>query len=362
MPILMHKNTELIHFTDSHFELLTQDTHLLPYAMQRNPNFITFHQWFTQRSIPLSRANAKWILNHVGATQTDALHLAYVTKAFSLNDVYWVKQDNDTTDTWESLNLYNNSFSETLRDIALVGYSKQITIGGNIETPETSTDGTYAKCWNRESDGIYMYKSSNGDKGIQAEYISSLIASRLGLNHVNYTIDTFEGIPCSKCKNMCNTEVSRLPMYSDLTYKNAFPKSIYDYLQILPKIWYKDFYKMLLLDGLIGNTDRHLGNWGILIDANTNQLMGFHPLFDHNCAINPNVPMNLPHPSLNDETIIGAAKVAYLQLEELHDKLNDLAAWYNLKSTTELFKSLYKSTTELNYLKTLLENIRRIKS
>ncbi|WP_163535142.1 hypothetical protein [Helicobacter suis] len=40
------------------------------------------------------------------------------------------------------------------------------------------------------------------------------------------------------------------------------------------------FEDLLLFDTLIGNTDRHLGNFGMLIDNNTNEFVRPAPIFD----------------------------------------------------------------------------------
>ena len=39
---------------------------------------------------------------------------------------------------------------------------------------------------------------------------------------------------------------------------------------------------MNILDYLVGNTDRHWGNWGFLIDNRTNRPIRLHPLMDFN--------------------------------------------------------------------------------
>ena len=39
---------------------------------------------------------------------------------------------------------------------------------------------------------------------------------------------------------------------------------------------------MNLLDYLVGNTDRHWGNWGFLVDNRTNQPVCLHPLMNFN--------------------------------------------------------------------------------
>ncbi len=41
---------------------------------------------------------------------------------------------------------------------------------------------------------------------------------------------------------------------------------------------------MNIIDYLIGNTDRHWGNWGVWVDNSTNKIIGLHPLMDFNKA------------------------------------------------------------------------------
>ena len=42
------------------------------------------------------------------------------------------------------------------------------------------------------------------------------------------------------------------------------------------------YYMMNIIDYLVGNTDRHWGNWGFFVDNNTNKLQGLYSLMDFN--------------------------------------------------------------------------------
>ena len=42
---------------------------------------------------------------------------------------------------------------------------------------------------------------------------------------------------------------------------------------------------MLVLDAIIRNTDRHLGNFGFLVDNHTNQLLRPAPIFDNGLSL-----------------------------------------------------------------------------
>jgi len=57
--------------------------------------------------------------------------------------------------------------------------------------------------------------------------------------------------------------------------------------KIINSIDIKDkFWDMFVIDSLIGNTDRHNGNWGILLNTKTNE-MRFSPIYDCGSCLNP---------------------------------------------------------------------------
>ena len=45
-----------------------------------------------------------------------------------------------------------------------------------------------------------------------------------------------------------------------------------------------NFYMMNIIDYIVGNTDRHWENWGLMIDNETNKPVGLYPLMDFNKA------------------------------------------------------------------------------
>ncbi len=47
----------------------------------------------------------------------------------------------------------------------------------------------------------------------------------------------------------------------------------------------EDFRDMIVLDAVILNLDRHLGNFGFIVDNDTFRIKRFAPLFEHNMAL-----------------------------------------------------------------------------
>ncbi|MDE6406890.1 MAG: hypothetical protein K2M20_14705 [Lachnospiraceae bacterium] len=57
-----------------------------------------------------------------------------------------------------------------------------------------------------------------------------------------------------------------------------------DVIQYVLELDSYSFYMMNILDYLVGNTDRHWGNWGFLTDNETGEILRLHDLMDFNQA------------------------------------------------------------------------------
>lgn len=56
-------------------------------------------------------------------------------------------------------------------------------------------------------------------------------------------------------------------------------------LQEICPVAIPDYIRMIFLDTITANPDRHTSNFGLLRDADTGELLGLAPLFDHNMAL-----------------------------------------------------------------------------
>lgn len=278
---LMSKNVVLaqIDFDKMVFNIYRQD--LLPFAIRgQGVNLFSVYNWLTQRVLSLSRSNAKKILDSLCLNQNNRMGICLSCRGLSLTDCYWLKAEN-TDVTWEKVNLYNNSLSEAVARVALTG--EFVSIQGHVNTPELTNAGSYAKCWRRGKDGIYLYKTGSL-QGNNKEYLVDILCSdlldRTDVKHVVYAKGQSGLRPVSRCKNMTDESISICDMgyYSGYCQRNGI--DLQSYL-----LSTKDYYDMLIVDYLINNTDRHSGNWGIYFNADTGREIGLHPLFDHNLAL-----------------------------------------------------------------------------
>jgi len=115
-----------------------------------------------------------------------------------------------------------------------------------------------------------------------------------------------------------------------------------------------DFYRMLVFDGLVCNIDRHSHNWGFYQDPNTNELLGLHPLFDHNCAIDIAESIDRNSSVYSEMSILEMAKYGLRYVKDTID-LQSLKDYYSDQDTKKEFKELYGRLDELDMLKKLYD-------
>lgn len=102
-----------------------------------------------------------------------------------------------------------------------------------------------------------------------------------------YDPDIWENVPCSVCKCFCTQEVSYTPL-AVAAADNRFAGAL-SYAESLGPQNLEAFADMWVFDALICNTDRHLTNVGVLLDARTNQPLKLAPVFDSGRSLFANV-------------------------------------------------------------------------
>ncbi len=80
------------------------------------------------------------------------------------------------------------------------------------------------------------------------------------------------------------------------------------------------FWDMFIIDALIGNTDRHNGNWGFLLDMKTGKF-SFSPIYDCGSCLNPLLDDN-DIKKLTDKEIKNLAINSHSCLKDNDNKIN----------------------------------------
>lgn len=167
-----------------------------------------------------------------------------------------------------------------------------------------------------------------------SEYIGSNIFKIVGFSTQNTIIGVYkynekEKIVCA-CEDFTNSN-KVLYEFENLALSTNPDKKIEteltDILNVLdenniiniPKIKEK-FWDMFVIDSLIGNTDRHNGNWGFLVDTKTNKIE-FAPIYDCGSCLNPMIDDD-EIKKLQDNDIKNLAINCYSCLKENGKKIN----------------------------------------
>ena len=171
-----------------------------------------------------------------------------------------------------------------------------------IKTPELNGQGAYAKAWIREKDGLYLHKRSSDDSDLEShiEVCVSNILDKCNVNHVRYLDGENNNKYTCKCRCMTTDRLSILPGMDYISYMNIIKQ---DPQRGMMKIDADNIYKMCIVDYLISNRDRHGMNWGMFYDAETMEILGCHPLFDHNNAFDEDLMEDKDAPYLFNQTL-----------------------------------------------------------
>ena len=234
-------------------------------------------EWLCRRTAPMGRHFMRDLMASLGLNMRDPeFHRKALefSKGLSLNDVHWVVPD-DFHGTWEDCNLYANDFSKSMAEIAFTGHGLRSPEEATT-SPEMTTNGMLPKCWRRVKGEILLCKAGSeasavgsAVRGLEpySEFYASQIAGALGFDHVSYGLAMFKGRLCSTCPIFTSEKIGYLPASNLENRASALGD---------PR-----FAPIFLFDALIFNTDRHLGNFGYLVDNATNTVCGVAPIFDN---------------------------------------------------------------------------------
>lgn len=258
-----------------------------------NDNFrINLSEWFKGRGIPSWRDRLDILLHRLNVSAPSEL----LDKAFalSLSDQYWIKP-NDSNINYDNINFFDNDFdySEFL-EASLSKNNNTIVTEESLKTPNNTTDGMLKKAWIIDNDTRYLIKGGYKNELLQPfnEVLASEICKRLGFDHVEYTLDTYNDIVVSKCPCFITKDTEFITCHqirNEMKRYNSI-EDYEDYINILEKNGIKDartqIENMYILDFLIMNEDRHLNNFGIIRDVNNLKWLKVAPIFDNGQSLN----------------------------------------------------------------------------
>lgn len=246
------------------------------------------NEWWIDRSIPASRSGIRKALETLNLANTKML----LTKCLglSLSDQYWIRPQNSDV-AWEQVNFFDNSFSEDIGDVLL---SKAVKADGfDFHSPDNTSDGCLKKRW-KIIDGKRCLVKAGSNPFMQQpfnEAVASLIAERLGIPHVPYTVVWDEETPYSVCEDFITSDTELVSAWRVMqTAKKDNSTSVYrHYLNCCEALGISGIThavdQMIVLDYILANEDRHQNNFGVIRNAETLEWIGAAPVFDSGSSL-----------------------------------------------------------------------------
>jgi len=327
-------------------------THNLKHAPLTTTNdqgidHLKLDDWLAGRSIPASRHNVTRLMSDLGVTAPAALALQ--SYGLSLSDQYWIKPINQNL-MWEDINFFQNDFSDDIGRI-LLGEKDSRDPDINVKSPDNSSDGVLRKRWTIQNEKRILIKGADTKHQLQQvpfnEVIASQIMAKLNIKHIPYTQIFMNNNPYSLCEIFTTIDTEYITAWSVL---KAFKRNanLSEYEQILRNcenlgarnIRHK-IEEMLVLDYIIANTDRHLGNFGFIRNANTLEYEGFAPIFDSGASL------------WCDGSPIGgiATSKPFKKWHSNQIKLVTDLSWYNPIPESELTEIITNTLSKNTYIK-----------
>ena len=277
-------------------KIYSENKHLFPKNLSAEPSEIELLKWINRRKAPKNRQFVEKILSAIDDSD-NPLKYVDVSHALSLNDAYWIT-NNIMDYKWDELNLYNHPFDEALSYVAFTGYSRKLS--GLLSSPEFTSSGMLKKCWSNREDGIYLikgddvFRSSDGRSQASLEFYATQVAEAFGIEHIDYDLEEFhhrngtKEIIC-KCKlftseNIGFVDDSTCAIASNIDVQNISLDSLAFHKQ-LNDLFGDAYSDMMVFDSIIINRDRHLGNFGMLVDNNTGVYLKPAPIFDNGYSL-----------------------------------------------------------------------------
>ncbi len=246
------------------------------------------NEWWTDRSIPASRSGIREALEMLDISSTKMLLVRCY--GLSLSDQYWICPENSGL-TWDQVNFFDNDFSDDIGDV-LFGMNKKPN-ALDFSSPDNTSDGNLKKRWKIIDGKRCLVKGGSNPFRQQPfnEVIAAGIMERLGIPHVPYTVTWNKGAPYSVCEDFVSENIDLVPAWRIIqTQKKDNSTSVYQHfiscckaLSIKDTVPFLD--RMIVLDYLIANEDRHLNNFGVLRNAETLEWIGFAPIYDSGSSL-----------------------------------------------------------------------------
>lgn len=255
--------------------LIVKNNDLLPMYLKRISNA---DMWLETRAIDSHRANSRLLKKALRLAEKDDISTVAHVNAATITDNYWIRPIGSEL-TYDDIKFSDDYFS----NLALKGnYDSfnRAASSNKSRTPELTNTGSFEKCWKLRNGKWWMYKRANHN-----EMFSELFVYELGVA-LGFNMAVYE---------RGDGYIKSLD-FTDSASVNFEPASTFmgdneDYIDVVktlgnicPEV-IPDYIRLIFMDTIVANPDRHTNNFGLLRDIETGKIIGFAPNYDNNMAL-----------------------------------------------------------------------------
>lgn len=246
------------------------------------------NEWWKGRAIPASRDGIRHALTELNIPTTQ--QLLDKCLGLSLSDQYWICPKKSGIE-WRNVNFFDNAFSDDIGNILFGKGSSSDKI--SLMSPDNTSDGWLKKKWAILDGKRCLIKGGSGATQQEPynEVLASRIMDRLSIPHVAYTLMLQEDYPFCVCEDFVTPQTELVPAwYIMQTKKKPNHISVYQhYLDCCEALEIPgvkaSLDRMMVLDYIIANEDRHQNNFGAIRNAETLKWVGTAPIYDSGSSL-----------------------------------------------------------------------------
>lgn len=256
-------------------ELTVINEELLPLYLKKIRNV---EMWLETRAIDSHRANSRLLKKALRLTEKDDISTVVHVNGATITDNYWIRKINSNL-TYNDVKFSDDYFA----DLALKGDYGTFNRAANSKrskTPELTNVGSFEKCWKLRDGKWWMYKRATHDE-MFSELFVCMLGRELGMNMAVYE----RGQGCIKTLDFTDAASVNFEPASTFMGDNEDYIDVIEQLEKLCPQAIPDYVRMIFLDTICLNPDRHTNNFGLLRDTSTGELIGLAPNYDNNMAL-----------------------------------------------------------------------------